>query len=341
MAMPTDVKGLPRAFRALARGIALFFGLFSLANAAVALRTGRTEDLWWVDLSTLPGWVTGLLWLTAALLVAYALRPCMRRWRRIATAAVAAMLAGMALANVSDFYSAWSAGTIAPATVVPFSAAVSVGFALVGVAVWMQQGTSRPGRAEDVAVAFTAAVLVFVFPLAQVYFFGTTDYRREADVAVVFGARVFASGQLTTSLEDRVRTAADLYADGLVDTLIMSGGVGESGHDEAEVMRDRAIELGVPSCAIVLDHQGLDTDRTVANTVAGFAEDGSTRVLAVSQFYHLPRIKMAYRAAGQQVYTVPAEESRPILKTPALVVREIPAFWLYWGRSWVRDVAGH
>jgi len=288
MAMPTDVKGLPGAFRAIARGTALFFGLFSLANAAVALRTGRTEDLWWVDLSTLPGWVTGLLWLTAALLVAYALRPCMRRWRRIATAAVAAMLAGMALANVSDFYSAWSAGTIAPATVVPFSAAVSVGFALVGVAVWMQQGTSRPGRAEDVAVAFTAAVLVFVFPLAQVYFFGTTDYRREADVAVVFGARVFASGQLTTSLEDRVRTAADLYADGLVDTLIMSGGVGESGHDEAEVMRDRAIELGVPSCAIVLDHQGLDTDRTVANTVAGFAEDGSTRVLAVSQFYHQP-----------------------------------------------------
>jgi vancomycin permeability regulator SanA len=340
MAMSTDVKGLPGAFRAIARGIALFFGLFSLANAAVALRTGRTEDLWWIDLSAAPGWVTGLLWLTAALLVAYALRPCMRRWRRIATAAVAAMLAGMALVNVSDFYSAWSAGTIAPATVLPFSAVVSVGFALVGVAVWMQQGTSRPGRVEDVAVALTAAVLVLVFPLAQVYFFGTTDYRREADVAVVLGARVFASGQLTTSLEDRVRTAAGLYADGLVDTLIMSGGVGESGHDEAEVMRDRAIELGVPSYAIVLDHEGLDTDRTVANTVAGFAEDSSTRVLAVSQFYHLPRIKMAYRAVGQQVYTVPAEESRPILKTPALVVREIPAFWLYWGRAWVRGVAG-
>lgn len=331
---------LPGVFRALARGIALFFGLFSLANAVAALRTGRTEDLWWVDLRMLPGWVTALLWLTAALLVGYALRPTMRPWRRIATEAVAAMLAGMALANVSDFYSAWSAGTIAPATVVPFSAAVSVGFALVGVAVWMQQETSRPGRLEDVAVALTAAVLALVFPLAQVCSFGTTDYRREADVAVVFGARVLASGQLTTSLEDRVHTAAGLYADGLVDTLIMSGGVGESGHDEAEAMRDRAIELGVPERAIVLDHRGLDTDRTVANTVAMFAPDGSTRVLAVSQFYHLPRIKMAYRAAGQQVYTVPAEESRPILKTPALVAREIPAFWLYWGRAWQRDVVG-
>jgi len=50
----------------------------------------------------------------------------------------------------------------------------------------------------------------------------------------------------------------------------MSGGVGESGRDEAEVMRDRAIELGVPKRAIVLDYLGFDTDRTVANTVPMF-----------------------------------------------------------------------
>lgn len=326
--------------RALARGVALFFGAFSLANAAVALRTGRTEDLWWVDLGALPGWVTGLLWLSAALLVAYAVRPRMRSWRRIATVVVSVVLAVVALVNVAGFYSAWQAGRIVPAVPVPFSAIVAVGFAFVGAAVWLGGESVQPRRAEALLALTVAVLLVVLFPLAQVRFFGTTDYRREADVAVVFGARVFASGQLTTSLEDRVRTAAGLYADGLADTLIMSGGVGESGHDEAEVMRDRATELGVPERAIVLDHQGLDTDRTVANTVPLFEADGSTRVLVVSQFYHLPRIKMAYRAAGQQVYTVPAEESTPIAKTPVLVAREIPAFWLYWARSWARDVVG-
>lgn len=337
--MPTEV---PRAaalvLRAFARGTALFFGMFSLANAVVALRTGRTEDLWWVDLGMLPGWVTGLLWLSATLLIAYAIRPDMRSWRRIATCVVAGALTAVALVNVSGFYSAWHAGVVAPVTPVPFSAIVAAGFALVGVVAWLQSTPTRPGGAEGVVVVLVATLLVLAFPLAQVCFFGTTDYRREADVAVVFGARVFASGQLTTSLEDRVRTAAGLYTDGLVDMLLMSGGVGESGHDEAEVMRDRAIELGVPEAAIMLDHQGLDTDRTVAHTVPLFAADGSTRVLTVSQFYHLPRIKMAYRAAGQQVYTVPAEESRPIVKTPVLVMREVPAFWLYWGRAWARDV---
>lgn len=326
--------------RALARGVAFFFGAFSLANAAVVLRTGRTEDLWWVDLGALPGWVTGLLWLSAALLVAYAVRPGMRPWRRIATVVVSAALAVVALVNVAGFYSAWQAGRIVPAVPVPFSAIVAVGFVFVGAVAWRGREAVCARRVETLVALVMAALLVVLFPLAQVRFFGTTDYRREADVAVVFGARVFASGQLTTSLEDRVRTAAGLYADGLVDTIIMSGGVGESGHDEAEVMRDRAIELGVPQRAIVLDHRGLDTDRTVANTVPLFKSDGSTRVLVVSQFYHLPRIKMAYRAAGQQVYTVPAEESRPIAKTPVLVAREIPAFWLYWARSWTRDVLG-
>jgi len=337
--MPTEAsRASVVILRVLGRGIALFFGAFSLANAVVALRTGRTEDLWWVDLGMLPGWVTGLLWLSAALLIAYALRPDMRSWRRIATCAVAGVLTAAALVNAGGFYVAWRAGTIMPMTPVPFSAIIAVGFAFVGVVISLQAGRPQRGLAEGMCVVLVAVSLVLTFPLAQVHFFGSTDYRREADIAVVFGARVFANGELTTSLEDRVRTAVGLYTDGLVDTLIMSGGVGESGHDESEVMRDRAIELGVPEDAIVLDHEGLDTDRTVANTVPLFSADGGARVLAVSQFYHLPRIKMAYRAAGQEVYTVPAETSRSIVKTPVLVVREIPAFWLYWGRSWVRDV---
>ena len=276
--MPSDGVATPAltpgasvtAVRALGLGAALFSGAFSLANVGVALRTGRTEDLWWVDPGALPGWVTGLLWLSAGLLVPYAVRPGMRPWRRTATAVVSVTLAVVAVANVAGFYSAWQAGRIVPAVPVPFSAIVAAGFAFVGAVAWLGRETVRPRSAEAVVSVAVASLPVVLFPLAQVHFFGTTGYRRAADAAVVFGARVFASGQLTTRLEDRVRTAADLYTDGLVDILIMSGGVGESGRDEAEVMRDRAIEPGVPKRAIVLDYQGFDTDRTVANTVPMF-----------------------------------------------------------------------
>jgi vancomycin permeability regulator SanA len=175
--------------------------------------------------------------------------------------------------------------------------------------------------------------MLLVFPLAQMAFFGGTDYRRHADVAVVFGAKAMAGGVLSTSLEDRVRTGADLYRTGLVPRLIMSGGVDASAVDETIAMRDRAIALGVPSSAITLDNGGDNTDASVADTVPMFRRMHVRTVLAVSQFYHLPRIKLAYRAAGWDVQTVPATVSRYIDQTPLSVAREIPAFWTYWAAS--------
>jgi uncharacterized SAM-binding protein YcdF (DUF218 family) len=120
----------------------------------------------------------------------------------------------------------------------------------------------------------------------------------------------------------------------------MSGGVGESGVDEAVAMKRRAVELGVPAEVILLDQDGVNTDATVANTTRLLQQHGLSRVLVVSQFYHLPRIKMAYRAAGWHVRTVPAEGGRPIAKTPLFVLREIPGFWVYWARAGWRDVFG-
>jgi vancomycin permeability regulator SanA len=174
---------------------------------------------------------------------------------------------------------------------------------------------------------------VLVFPLAQVLFFGRSDYRRPADAVVVFGAQVHEDGRPSTSLKDRMATAVELHEQGLAPYMVVSGAVGDSGYDEAEVMRDMAVAAGVPAERIVVDSGGVNTDATVADTVPIFDARGWTRVLAVSQFYHLPRVKLAYQRAGREVLTVPAGTSSPIPQTPTLVAREIPAFWLYYLRA--------
>jgi uncharacterized SAM-binding protein YcdF (DUF218 family) len=64
-----------------------------------------------------------------------------------------------------------------------------------------------------------------------------------------------------------------------------------------------------------------------------FRELGIKRVLAVSHFFHLPRIKMAYRRAGWNVTTVPVNATR--MSRQALVFqlcRETAAFWAYYLR---------
>jgi uncharacterized SAM-binding protein YcdF (DUF218 family) len=80
------------------------------------------------------------------------------------------------------------------------------------------------------------------------------------------------------------------------------------------------------------DEGGLSTQHTVENTVSRFRKHGFERILAVSQFYHLPRIKLAYLRAGVDVYTVPARPSAPLYGLPWFMLREVGGFWYYYLR---------
>jgi vancomycin permeability regulator SanA len=172
----------------------------------------------------------------------------------------------------------------------------------------------------------------FAFPLGQMFCFGKTDYRRKADVAVVFGARVYADGRLSDALSDRVTTACTLYHQGLASKLLFSGGPGDGLIHETEGMRQMALQLGVKDEDILLDPAGLNTQATVKNTQAIFASLKASRVIAVSHFYHLPRIKLTYQRAGWEVYTVPAQESYLLRQMPYNMAREIAALWVYYVR---------
>jgi uncharacterized SAM-binding protein YcdF (DUF218 family) len=100
-------------------------------------------------------------------------------------------------------------------------------------------------------------------------------------------------------------------------------------------MRTLALEHGIPEEAITLDEAGVNTDATVVNTQTSLSAGSS--VLAVSHAWHLPRVKLRFASEGIDCYTVPANQrGRPLRKTPLLMLREVPAFWVYFLRSIVR-----
>ena len=170
------------------------------------------------------------------------------------------------------------------------------------------------------------------FPLLQIHCFGKTDYRRKTDAAVVFGCRVYADGSLSPALEDRVRTGVELYQQGLVRVLVMTGGPGSGNIHETQAMRRFAIDNGVPAECVFVDEDGWNTDRSVASTVPMYEKLGITRVLAVSHDFHLPRIKLAYARAGQNVFTVPARQRYRLAARPFLLCRKTVALWAYYLR---------
>jgi uncharacterized SAM-binding protein YcdF (DUF218 family) len=102
---------------------------------------------------------------------------------------------------------------------------------------------------------------------------------------------------------------------------------------ETTAMRDFAIAAGVPADAIRLDRHGLNTAATVRHTAVLFDELNVTSAIAISHFYHLPRIKLAYQRAGRGVLTVPADERYTLTALPYYMAREIAAWWWYYWRD--------
>ena len=105
-------------------------------------------------------------------------------------------------------------------------------------------------------------------------------------IAIVFGAGLWRDGQPTPVLYDRVATAAELYKAGRVTKLLLTGDNRFVDYNEPEVMRQTALQLGVPDEALVLDYAGR---RTYDSCYRARDIFGVSRAILISQAFPLDR----------------------------------------------------
>lgn len=180
-------------------------------------------------------------------------------------------------------------------------------------------------------VAAGAGVLVGVvaLPFLVVQGVGQTAVRDSVDdvpetpVVIVPGAGLRPDGTPSTYLRRRLDAAADLYADGTVRVVLVSGDNSTPWHDEPTAMRDWLVGRGVPADHVVLDHAGLDTHDTCVRAHDVFGVD---EAVVVTQGYHLRRMLFSCRGAGIDVtgVGVSAASVEPA-KAVVYRVREVPA----------------
>jgi len=139
-------------------------------------------------------------------------------------------------------------------------------------------------------------VLVGILYLVVIAFTALHTGPRRADLAVVLGNEVTASGAPSKRLQARLDTAVSLYQGGFVRRVLVSGGIEQPGsRDEAAIMAAYLMAQGIPPSTILQDPNGIDTLATSRNTAC---LAGQSSVLAVTQWFHVPRTLIAMRRAG-------------------------------------------
>jgi vancomycin permeability regulator SanA len=151
---------------------------------------------------------------------------------------------------------------------------------------------------------------------------GLQDDLAPADLALVLGAKVELDGQPSRGLRARLERTAELYRAHAFPWILVSGGIGKEGYDEAAVMAATLAAAGVPRERIILDNQGVTTYASVRNTRRLLRERNWQRVMVITQYYHLPRARLTLSRFGmapvsfahahcfewRDLYSLPREE---------------------------------
>jgi vancomycin permeability regulator SanA len=127
---------------------------------------------------------------------------------------------------------------------------------------------------------------------------GLRDELGKADVALVLGSKVELDGTPSVRLRARLDRTVELYRAGYFPKVIASGGVGVEGFDEAAVMRDYLVAHGLPRDAVLVDSGGTTTFASAKNAFQMAQPEKFASVLVVSQYFHIPRARLALRRFG-------------------------------------------
>jgi uncharacterized SAM-binding protein YcdF (DUF218 family) len=132
-----------------------------------------------------------------------------------------------------------------------------------------------------------------------------------ADAIVVFGAAEY-SGRPSPVLRARLDRAYDLFARSLAPVVITTGGAGaDPSFSEGGVGRDYLMHRGIPERNLIAETLGSDTAQSAERVGVIMRANGMRSCLAVSDEYHVFRIKELLQHEGMQVYVAPRAGSRP------------------------------
>ena len=161
------------------------------------------------------------------------------------------------------------------------------------------------------ALLVAGAILFYLRACIGVLRQAGVDERRPVDAIVVFGAAEY-DGRPSPVLRARLDHGLDLFRQDMAPFVITTGGSGRDPHfSEGGVGHDYLAARGVPDGALIAETQGGDTDQSAQRVGVIMRANGLRTCLAVSDAYHLFRVKKLMANQGVECYGSARNNSIP------------------------------
>ena len=134
---------------------------------------------------------------------------------------------------------------------------------------------------------------------------------RPADAIVVFGAAEY-SGHPSPVYRARLDHAFDLFQRKVAPVVITTGGAAaDPTYSEGGVGHDYLMSRGIPDGSLIAETQASDTAQSAGRIAVIMRANHMHSCVAVSDAYHVFRIRKLLEHQGIQVYVAPRPDSRP------------------------------
>ena len=188
-----------------------------------------------------------------------------------------------------------------------------------------------PWPVRVVALAATAVAAYIGIVSVQIVHEAGLQEQHPADAIIVFGAAEYA-GRPSPVFRARLDHAYDLFQSHAAPVVITTGGAAaDPSFSEGGVGHDYLMRRGVPEVSLIAETQGSDTASSAERVAVIMRANRMKSCVAVSDAYHVFRIRKLLEHEGVQVYVAPRPDSRP--RSPwqrALAVLREAASYIAW-----------
>ncbi len=158
-----------------------------------------------------------------------------------------------------------------------------------------------------------------------------TESKKTVDAGTVLGAAVWGGNRPSPVLRERINKGYELFQQGMIKNIILTGGGAPGEMTEAEVSKNELLKKGVPERNIYIENKSNSTLEQISylnNNL--YKKNNWKEIVVISDNFHLLRTKQICKFFGINAYTVSSDTPLSTESSFNFCIKESFAVILFW-----------